>query len=127
MHKFSCTRRKSDLVWHRSINAALEVYSMQDPGIKFQDEVQANFLSLCGPLRNVSKNVTWKLDLNWEVRGDAGELNRSFLHLNAIENGLRLVEAGLRLGEDHAEGYERSLKCPLWPRDWIKDSNRADG
>ena len=40
-------------------------------------------------------------------KGYYGEPNRSFLHLNEIEDGLRLVGASLRLGEDHAQGYER--------------------
>jgi IS5 family transposase len=39
-------------------------------------------------------------------KGYYGEPNRSFLHLNEIEDGLQLVEASLRLGEDHEEGYE---------------------
>jgi IS5 family transposase len=39
-------------------------------------------------------------------KGYYGEPNRSFLHLNEIEDGLRLVEASLRLGEDHEEGYD---------------------
>jgi hypothetical protein len=34
------------------------------------------------------------------------EPNRSFLHLNEIEEGLWLVEASLRLGEDHAKGHD---------------------
>ena len=38
-------------------------------------------------------------------KGYYGEPNRSFLHLNEIEDGLRLVEASLRLGENYAQGY----------------------
>lgn len=41
-------------------------------------------------------------------KGYYGEPNRSFLHLNEIEDGLRLVEASLRLGENYAQGYENS-------------------
>jgi IS5 family transposase len=38
-------------------------------------------------------------------KGYYGEPNRSFLSLNKIRDGLRLVEASLRLGEGHAQGY----------------------
>ena len=39
-------------------------------------------------------------------KGYYGEPNRAFLHLNDIQDGLRLVEASLRLGENHAQGHD---------------------
>ena len=39
-------------------------------------------------------------------KGYYGQPNRAFLHLNGIKDGLRLVEASLRLGEHHAERYD---------------------
>ncbi len=41
-------------------------------------------------------------------KGYFGEPNRSFLNLNGIQEGLRLVEASLRLGEDNEERYNDS-------------------
>lgn len=41
-------------------------------------------------------------------KGYFGEPNRSFLKLNDIEDGLRLVEESLRLGENNKEGYKHS-------------------
>jgi len=38
-------------------------------------------------------------------KGYYGHPNRAFLHMNGIKDGLRLVEASLRLGENHAERY----------------------
>jgi hypothetical protein len=38
-------------------------------------------------------------------KGYYGEPNRVFLHLNEIKDGLRLIEASLRLGEDNEERY----------------------
>jgi len=35
-------------------------------------------------------------------KGYYGEPNRTFLHMNGIKDGLRLVEASLRLGENNA-------------------------
>lgn len=56
-------------------------------------------LASCHPKKPVKKVYVDK--------GYHGEPNRSFLHLKEIEDDLRLVEASLRLGEDHAEGHER--------------------
>jgi IS5 family transposase len=39
-------------------------------------------------------------------KGYYGEPNRSFLNLNKIADGLRLVEASQRLGENHAQGHK---------------------